>query len=273
MNAVRSEAAWVVLLLVLLVPVAVHLTGHRGATTGGGPSVALEGAASLDSILEAYSGRHVLLNFWATWCTPCMRELPVLEAALSASDGEVGIVAIDISDPDPSAFREYASRAGLSFPLIWIDPGEAEDVMGRFALPALLPVTVLLDGEGREVARFSGARDEAFFTALLSDPPSDPEEGPDSTGREPGAGSGLHINVVGTPGDPSFEALAEEAVALAGSGGVSVFDPSDPADSSAMSEQFLPSAGFPYAQACVGDACGRPAHDSEALRLSVESLR
>ncbi len=270
MKAIMSETAWVALLLVLLVPVAVHLAGHRGATTGGGPSVALEGAGLLDSILAASSGRHVLLNFWATWCTPCLRELPVLDAALSASGGAVGVVAIDIADPDPSAFREYAAGAGLSFPLVWIDPSDAEDVMGRFALPALLPVTILLDGEGREVARFSGARDEAFFTALMSDPGGPP----DSAGQEPGVdGSGLHINVVGTPGDPSFEALAAEAAALAGAGGVSVFNPSDPEDSSVMSDLFLPSAGFPYAQACVGDACGRPAHDPEALRLSVESLR
>ncbi len=270
MSAIRSEAAWVALLLVLLVPVGVHLAGHRSTTTGGGPSTALEGAAALDSILAASSGRHVLLNFWATWCTPCMRELPVLDAALSASGGRVQIVAIDIADPDPSAFREYAADAGLSFPLVWVDPSEAQNLMERFSLPSLLPVTILLDGGGGEVARFSGARDEAFFTDLMSDP-----GGPqDSAGQVHGSDhSGLHVNVVGTPGDPYFEALAAEAIALAGAGGVSLFDPSVPEDSSAMSDLLLPSSGFPYAQACVGDACGRPAHDPEALRLSVESLR
>jgi thiol-disulfide isomerase/thioredoxin len=274
-SRISGRALAPLLLLVMLsVPVIVHMADHREGGGHGGPSIALEGQAALDSLLQASLGSHVILNFWATWCTPCIRELPEIDSALRGTGARVAVIAVDIGDPNPVAFREYAGGSGLAFPLVWVDEDASSWLEERFGLPGLLPVTIVLDGSGDEVMRIAGARDAAFFTDLMGRLDGGPEPGPDSgsavTG--PDTASVLHVNVVGTPGDPAFEALAAEALALAGSGGVTMFDPSMPPDSQAMAEQFLPLLDHAYAQACVGDACGRPAAYPEALRSAVEGL-
>lgn len=261
------------LLLVLLsVPVIMHIADHRGEGGHGGPSAALEGQAALDSLLGASLGNHVILNFWATWCTPCIRELPEIDAALRGTGTRVAVIAVDIGDPDPGAFRDYAGGSGLAFPLVWVDEDASSGLEERFGLPGLLPVTIVLDGSGDEVMRIAGSRDAAFFTDLMGRLDDGPEPDSGSMVTDPDTASVLHVNVVGRPGDPAFEALAAEALAQAGSGGVTLFDPSMPPDSQAMAEQFLPFLDHAYAQACVGDACGRPAADPEALREAVAAL-
>lgn len=274
-STISGRALAPLLLLVLLsVPVIMHIAEHREEGGHRGPSAALEGEAALDSLLRASLGRHVILNFWATWCTPCIRELPEIDFALRGTGAGVAVIAVDIGDPDPGAFRDYAGGSGLAFPLVWVDEGASSGLEERFGLPGLLPVTVVLDGSGEELMRISGARDAEFFADLMCRLDDGPEPVPDSGSAVtvPDTASVLHVNVIGTPGDPAFEALAAEALALAGSGGVTLFDPSMPPDSQAMVEQFLPFLDHSYAQACVGDACGRPAADPEALRTAVEVL-
>ncbi len=148
MRAGRSDLAWIGLVAVLLVPVALHVADHgeRTADTGGSP--AFEGGRALDSLLEAGAGRPVILNFWATWCTPCIRELPEIEAALAGGPVPVTVIGVDIGDPEPEPFRRYASQAGLSFPLVWVDPETAALLEERYRLPGLLPSTIVLDGGG-----------------------------------------------------------------------------------------------------------------------------
>ena len=264
------DLEWIGLVALLLVPVALHIAGHGGSPGARGRSQTYEGGAALDSLLAAGAGEPVILNFWATWCTPCIRELPEIDAALAGSGTPVVVIAVDIGDPGPEPFRRFASGAGLSFPLIWVDPETAEGLEERYRLPGLLPSTIVLDGRGMEMARLSGARDRDFFEDLFSGL----GEAGSRVGEDgmPPAGGEIHINLVGTPGDPAYEALAAEAEALAGPGGVSTFDPTVPADSIAMTGLSLPFPGHPYAQACVGDACGRPSTDPEALRLTVEAL-
>lgn len=266
-----SDIAWIGLVAVLLVPVALHVADHGERTGAAGGSPAFEGGPALDSLLAAGAGRPVLLNFWATWCTPCIRELPEIDAALAGSGTPVMVIGVDTGDPAPEPFRRYVTEAGLSFPLVWVDEETAALLEERYRLPGLLPATIVFDGGGAEVARISGARDRAFFEELMAGleepgPPTGDYETP------PAAGGTVHINLVGTPGDPAFDALSAEALALAGPGGISTFDPAVPADSQAMAGLSLPFLGHPYAQACVGEACGRPAYDPEALRLTVEAL-
>jgi len=113
-SAIRSEAAWVALLLVLLVPVGVHLAGHRSTTTGGGPSTALEGAAALDSILAAS-----LLNFWATWCPPCEAEMPDLDALYRTYGESQGLVVLGVNlQEDAGKITPFVRERNLGFPIL-----------------------------------------------------------------------------------------------------------------------------------------------------------
>lgn len=251
--------AWLLLALPFLAPVLVRMH-HAPAGAGTGSAPVVEGLAAVDSVLESIEG-PVALNFWATWCSPCLMELPGLDRASAAAG--VPVMAVDIGDPDPETFRRYASSSGLSITLAWVDGGGAAELSERYGLPGLLPVTILLDESRSETARFAGARDEAFLTTALS--------GAAPVGDTQGGGE-LHVNVVGSRTDPLALALETEAVRLAGRGSVDFYDPSVPEDGAAMEALFLPAGGAPYAQPCLGGACGRPVVDPDDLEEAVIQL-
>jgi cytochrome c biogenesis protein CcmG/thiol:disulfide interchange protein DsbE len=102
--------------------------------------------------LVDYAGRPVLLNFWASWCLPCVDEFPLLDAALEAhaADGlaVVGIVYRDRSE----AARAFAEQFGAGWPLV-MDPGEAvARAYGVYGPPE----SWLIGPDGRVVSRQIG---------------------------------------------------------------------------------------------------------------------
>jgi thiol-disulfide isomerase/thioredoxin len=262
-----GEWLWIPLVLVFLLPVALIVGSGRSPAAGGrGGGPLLYGRDALDSILEASSGGPVLVNLWATWCTPCIGELPHLAEVRDSLFPAVEVVAVSVGDPDPGAVRRFHGEAGLSLPLVWLDPEEARRLLDQWEVADVLPVTLAFGPGGEETSRVAGARSREFFMAMAEGGEARPDSGE-------GAGHGrLHINVVGPPGAPQTAALHEEAVRLAGEGGVDLYDPADPADSAAIDSLMLPRLGVPYAQPCVGAACGRPATDPSMLAEAVSGL-
>lgn len=108
------------------------------------PKLSLTGLDQAAVTLEAYRGRIVLVNNWATWCPPCQTEMPELQAYYSkhASQSFV-IVAIESGEP-ASTVTDFANQYELSFP-IWIDPhGAALDAFKNWNLPS----SYLIDSTG-----------------------------------------------------------------------------------------------------------------------------
>jgi len=102
--------------------------------------------------LTDFIGKPVLLNLWATWCAPCIREMPMLDALAGAADGGFAVVTLnqDRALPEARAWWEEREFAHL---LLYLDPGlaafRALNVRG-------LPLTLLIDARGREVGRVEG---------------------------------------------------------------------------------------------------------------------
>jgi thiol-disulfide isomerase/thioredoxin len=264
-----SRLVWVPVVLLFLIPVAVSLRhqGSAGASSGGG--ALLYGEPGLDSLLDAWSGRPVILNFWATWCTPCVGELPVLDSLYREMSGTCGVVAVDVGDPDPAAVSEFLGMMHLSMPVVWLDEAEAESIRSRMGVPATLPVTIFLDSSGAEAARVSGARGYSFFESRATAIVEGSGAAEDTAGTPQ---TGLHVNVVGPAGDSLTSELMEAAILAAGEGHVAFFDPGDPADAARLDSLFLPDTGWPYAQPCVGASCGRPVRTPEDLLEAIGQL-
>lgn len=115
-----------------------------------GPALELEDRQGRAVRLEDLRGRPVLLHFWATWCPPCLEELPGLLATARAT-AEIRLVAVSV-DEDWDAIHAFFDGE----PPAEVVRGSAEDAKGYGV--AVLPVSFLLDAEGRTVARFGGAR-------------------------------------------------------------------------------------------------------------------
>ncbi|NLP06235.1 TlpA family protein disulfide reductase [Candidatus Fermentibacteria bacterium] len=268
MSRTSERLLWIPLVALLLVPVARHLAIHHRTRDGGGWTL-FEGLGALDSALAAASGRPVLLNFWATWCGPCVAELHLIEAAAdSAGDGAV-VLAVSIGDRSPEDVRRFLEAGGTGLTVIWLDADDASAAVERFDLPDAVPVTIVLNPDGVETARAVGAREAGWFTGRL-EAASGGGAGPDTTASSSGAGA--HVNIVGSRSDSLASALEAEAVRLAGREAVDFFDPSLPEDSAAAAALFLPFDDLPYAQPCYGGACGRPVRDPAELEGAIARL-
>ena len=105
--------------------------------------------------LAAFRGRYVLLNLWATWCGPCVNELPSL-ARLSRFAPGVRVVAVDTGDRDTvdaAAFLKEHDAGNL------VAYRDNEKVMMRSFVAISLPMTVLIDPQGKVVAKAVGPAD------------------------------------------------------------------------------------------------------------------
>jgi thiol-disulfide isomerase/thioredoxin len=102
--------------------------------------------------LSSLRGQVVLVNFWATWCSPCKEEMPVLQAYYDAHRGEgFTLVGLNVSD-DPAVAADFAHGRGYSFPL-WFDP--PGDTLIDLRLRGL-PASILVDADGRRLERWIG---------------------------------------------------------------------------------------------------------------------
>jgi len=176
-------------LIFLLVGAGVFLTGaavfawtnhgKESAINGGGmvsPPVVMNQAAPRLELtdlqgdrvfLEAYRGKVVLVNNWATWCPPCREEMPELQAYYHAHIKQ-GFVIIAIASGEPAAtVADFVRQFGMTFP-VWLDPeGNALDAFENMDLPS----SYLVDQEGTIRLRWTGPVNrgtlEKYVTTLL----------------------------------------------------------------------------------------------------------
>ena len=122
--------------------------------------------------LTDYEGQIVVLNFWATWCAPCRKEMPHLSALQTQMGGDdLQVVTIATGrNPRPAMERFFAEIGVDNLPLHTDERQALARSLGVLGLPA----TIILDREGREIARMQGEADWssesaiAILTELLS---------------------------------------------------------------------------------------------------------
>ena len=125
------------------------------------PDIALPGPDGVTRHLTQWKDRPLLINFWATWCEPCRREIPLLKALRherSADGLEVVGIAVDSQD----AARQYANAHGIDYPVLIGEEGGLAAV-SAFGMDTVLPFSVFADRQGRILTLKVGElhRDEA----------------------------------------------------------------------------------------------------------------
>jgi thiol-disulfide isomerase/thioredoxin len=140
------------------------------ALSGPMPAIAGPALAGGSVAQDDYAGKVVLVNFWASWCAPCTREQPALEALWKelGPTGTVAFIGVDVSDQRGPALA-FARRFGVTYPSV-SDPDRS--IGARFHVP-FLPATVLVDAHGQLRYRLVGAQDPnvvRFLIRGLEDP-------------------------------------------------------------------------------------------------------
>jgi cytochrome c biogenesis protein CcmG, thiol:disulfide interchange protein DsbE len=108
-------------------------------------------AACFDTILAEARGTPIVVNFWASWCEPCEREMPLLAEAARLHADEVQFLGVDILDtPEPA--RTFLARYDIPYPNVFDASGETRDGVGSLGQP----VTVFYDAAGEVVAKVDG---------------------------------------------------------------------------------------------------------------------
>lgn len=119
------------------------------------PDVELKDAENEPASLADATGRPLLVNIWATWCAPCVKELPTLQA-LAAKAGAPRVIAISQDMAPRGSVDAFLDKNKLGDLEVWHDPKlELSGATGA----QILPTTILYDSNGREVWRYVGDLD------------------------------------------------------------------------------------------------------------------
>ena len=127
----------------------------RAAAPKALPELQLEDAQGRKRTLADFRGKVVLLNVWATWCTPCREEMPALDRLQARLGGPAfQVVAISVDQQGPAIAQRFYREIGVKSLDFYIDPS----ARAAFQLDAKgLPVSILIDRQGREIGRQLGA--------------------------------------------------------------------------------------------------------------------
>ncbi|HEY0411834.1 MAG TPA: TlpA disulfide reductase family protein [Allosphingosinicella sp.] len=120
------------------------------------PATSFEDPDGEAATLAGFEGRPLLVNLWATWCGPCVKEMPTLDRLAAAQAGRLQVVAISQDMEGRDKVEAFFRKAKLTTLEPYLDAKLA--LMGDLGVE-VLPTTILFDAEGREVWRVTGEED------------------------------------------------------------------------------------------------------------------
>jgi len=118
------------------------------------PTISLTDSDGHTLELSALRGKLVLVNLWATWCEPCLREMPSLERLQSRLGERIAVLAVSEDRGGNKAVEPFIAKLGLKSVKIYIDP---KSEVGHAFGARGLPTSFLIDREGKVLGRVEGA--------------------------------------------------------------------------------------------------------------------
>lgn len=114
--------------------------------------------------LAAERGRWVVVNYWATWCSPCLKEMPEL-SALDAMREDVRVIGLAFEEIDADAMADFLKAHPVTYPIAMVD---VYDPPAAFDVPRGLPTTHLIAPDGRIAKSISGPVTAADIEAVIA---------------------------------------------------------------------------------------------------------
>ena len=105
--------------------------------------------------LSDYKGRVVFLNFWATWCPPCLQEMPAMERLSQHLKGKPFVILAVNQGESLAVVNAFLKRRGFTFPVVMDESGD----IGASYIASALPLTYIIDPQGLIVGRAKGPRE------------------------------------------------------------------------------------------------------------------
>ena len=138
---------------------------HKGSAL---PDFVLKDPAGKELKLASLKGKPLLINLWATWCAPCVAELPALDRLAAAQADSLKVLTINQDMSKPEAVAPFLKERGVTRLEPWLD--QAGDLAMQYDVQTL-PTTIYYDAEGREVWRLTGAHEwtSSDTAALLAE--------------------------------------------------------------------------------------------------------
>ena len=115
--------------------------------------------------LSDYRGKWVVVNYWATWCPPCRKEIPDFVKFQQKHPKDVQILGIAYEDADPDKLKRFANEFSINYPILTVD---VYNPPGGILNSTPLPTTVIYDPSGRRVEKRIGPMHERDLEAAIN---------------------------------------------------------------------------------------------------------
>jgi thiol-disulfide isomerase/thioredoxin len=111
-----------------------------------------------------WKGKVVILNFWATWCTPCRYEIPELAELQKRFQGKLQVVGLSVDDAPPALVKNFVKQIGFDYPVAMA----SEQLQDKFGGILALPTSFVINRDGRVVQKHTGLVSPDYYAEEIS---------------------------------------------------------------------------------------------------------
>ena len=113
--------------------------------------------------LSDLKGKWVLINYWAVWCKPCIKEIPELNRFAQQHSDSVALFGVNFDEAEGQTLRDSIAKLGIQFPVLTDDPSAALGV----ARPSVLPTTLVINPQGTLEQTLHGPQTDAGLSKII----------------------------------------------------------------------------------------------------------